>query len=498
MKKSFYCITMCIMIVFIGAGNIVAAGQSEAQKAATSTPMSSGTAKYVFLFIGDGMAMAQINSAEIYTTAVSSKDINIKKLGFTQFPVQGLTTTYDAGTFITDSASAATAIATGHKTLSGIVNMDPTKTIWYKTIAEYAHDSGKKVGIVSSVSLDHATPACFYAKAPSRGNMYDIAMQIPVSNFEFFGGGGFVEPKGKSKDKTSIYDLFKDNGYTVVNDPAAFKSLKAGASKIIAVNNVLQDSNAMPYDNDRAANDLSLSDYTSKAIELLDNPKGFFIMVEGGKVDWACHANDAASSISDVLAFDKAVSEAVSFAKKHPAETLIIVTGDHETGGMSIGFAGTQYTTFFDRIANQKGSYVKFNSTILEPYKSTHTFANAKLADILAEVEKFFGIKYSELSDAEKDLLERSFIRSMKGDVEKVKQEDIYLLYGGYEPLTVTLTHMVNSRAGIGWTTYSHTGVPVSTFASGAGQDLFYGYYDNTDLFGKLMGVMGLQQIAMN
>ena len=149
-------------------------------------PKGAKPAKYVFLFIGDGMAMPQISSAEVYSTARASKDIAFKKLGFSQFPVSGLTTTYDAKTFITDSASAGTAIASGNKTESGVVNMDVSKTTKFKTIAEYAHEKGKKVGIITSVSLDHATPACFYAKEPSRGNYYNIAVQLANSPVRVF------------------------------------------------------------------------------------------------------------------------------------------------------------------------------------------------------------------------------------------------------------------------------------------------------------------------
>jgi alkaline phosphatase len=244
---------------------------------------------------------------------------------------------------------------------------------------------------------------------------------------------------------------------------------------------------------DRGKDDLSLADYTRKGIELLNNPKGFFMVVEGGKIDWACHANDASAAIKDTLAFDDAVIQAVQFADAHPTETLIVVTGDHETGGMTIGFSGTKYSTFFDKIALQKGSYIAFNDEILTPYKKNHSKDNAKLEDMLTDVEKYFGIKYQELNDSDKEMLDRAFRRSLGGEVERVAQENIYNLYGTYEPFTVALTHILNQQAGIGWTSYSHTGVPVATFARGIGRNLFSGYYDNTDIFRKLGKAMALQ-----
>jgi len=452
-----------------------------------------GNVKYMFLFIGDGVAMPQISSAEVFSTARSSKDITVKRLGFSQFPVTGLATTYDAGTFITDSASAGTAIASGRKTLSGVINMDVGKTQKFKTIAEYAHDAGMKVGIVSSVTLNHATPASFYAKVPSRSEYYDIAVQLAKSNFEYYAGGSILQRKGKNNDQQDVVDIAKANGFTYVDTNAGFNALKSGAGKVIAISPVLQDDGAMKYEIDRKPGELSLADYTKKGIELLDNPKGFFMMVEGGKVDWACHANDAGAAIFDVLAMDTAINVALEFAKNHPRETLIVVTGDHETGGMTLGFAGTQYDTFFNKVALQKRSYVAFDEEVLKPYKAKTGKDKAQLADLLPAIKESFGIDYNSLSSVQKEQVEFAFQRSMGNEQVRSFAEDQFLLYGGYEPLTVKLTQVMNQTAGIGWTSYAHTGVPVPVFASGANQELFSGYFDNTDLFRKLASVMNLK-----
>ena len=451
-------------------------------------------AKYVFLFIGDGMSIAQVSAAEVYSRAMAGKEPGFAKLGFTQFPAQGLTTTYDSSSIITDSASAGTAMATGHKTLSGVINMDPGKTVKYKTVAEFARDLGWKIGVVTNVSLDHATPASFYAKVASRGDMYDIAVQLGQSGFDYFGGGGLAQPKGKKGDQVDALELARQKGYKVVDRPEAFRALKPAAGlKLIAINQTLQDSSAMPYEIDRQPEDLALADYVAKGIELLFNPKGFFFAVESGKIDWACHANDAAASIGDTLAFDRAIASAVEFQKKYPKDTLIVVTGDHETGGMSIGFAGTKYTTSFDRISLQKGSYVAFDSRVLNPYKDGRTAADADFNVMIPAIKEWFGIEFATLEKSDQELLQRSFLRSMKGEVERAVQESVYLLYGGYEPFTVTLTHLANQAAGVGWTTYSHTGVPVPTYALGIGQRQFDGYYDNTDIFRKLAALMGIK-----
>jgi alkaline phosphatase len=472
-----------------GAQDPAAVAQQQAAVPAAVKP-----AKYVFFFIGDGLAMPQIGATEAFANAMASKDVAIKRLGFSQFPVTGLATTYDAGSLITDSASAGTAFSTGNKTLSGVINMDVSKTKSYKTIAEYAKESGRKVGVVSSVSLDHATPAAMYAKVPSRGDMYNIAVQLSKSNFDYFGGGGLVQPTGKNKDQPDVLGLIKAAGYKYVNSKADFDALKPGAGKVVAVNATLQDSFSMPYEIDRKADDLSLADYTRKGIELLsDGPNGFFMAVEGGKIDWACHANDAASAIRDTLAFDAAVMEAVKFAEKHPGETLIVVTGDHETGGMTMGFAGTQYSTFFDKIAPQKMSYIAFDTTVLKPYKASTPKDKASLLDLAPAIKDAFGIEASALNQIQMEQVERAFKRSMGNEVERTIKEEEYLMYGGYEPLTVKITQLLNQTAGIGWTSYSHTGVPVPMFAKGAQQELFAGYYDNTDIFKKLAQAMEIK-----
>ena len=452
---------------------------------------SVGQAKYVFLFIGDGMAMTQINSAEVFSAARASSDINIMQLGFTQFPVVGLTTTHDAGTFITDSASAGTALATGNKTLSGVINMDPGRTQHFKTLAEYAKDSGRKTGIVTTVTLNHATPASFYGSVPSRGDLYDLAVQLANSNVDYFAGGAIAQRRGKNNDQRDAVEIAKANGFTYIDTRAGFDALKPGAGKVIKVNAVLQDSEAMPYDIDRKPGDLSLADLTRKGIELLDNPGGFFMMVEAGKIDWAGHANDAGANIHDVLALDAAIGAALEFAKKHPNQTLIVVTGDHETGGMTIGFAGTQYDTFFDKVALQTRSYVAFDEEVLKPYKAASS--NKNLTDLLPAIKESFGIDFNSLSAVQKQQIEFAFQRSMGNEQVRSFAEDRYLLYGGYEPLTVKLTQIMNQTAGIGWTSYAHTGVPVTTFAFGIHQEIFGGYYDNTDIFFKLASAMNLK-----
>ncbi len=489
---------------------------SDTEDFLTVEALPGANAKYIFLFIGDGMGLAQRNAAEIYL--ISTKDDaspESVKLTMNSFPAQGMSTTYAADRIITGSAAAATALATGYKTNIGVISMDPMKTKNYKTMAEMARDQGMKVGIVSSVSIDHATPAGFYAHQPSRNYYYEIGIDLANSDFDYFGGGGLKKPRGSKGDQPDAIELAKANGYTVVNSRAEFDRLSPGVGKVLAIDSFLDRSKALYYEIDRDSEMISLAEYTRKGIELLDNPNGFFMMVEGGKIDWACHANDATSAILDTLAFDEAINEAVKFYKAHPRETLIVVTGDHECGGMTIGFAGTKYGSFFEKIQHQQMSYIGFGK-IVQEYKETHTSDNAKFEDMIPMIQDSFGLLVlseaerteleakadkSEsaqqklgmaLADYEIQMLKDAFQMSMMEREVRSKDDQTYLIYGGYEPITVALTHILNQKAGIGWTSYSHTAVPVPVSALGVGSSTFNGYYDNTDIAKKIMFIGGL------
>ena len=446
-------------------------------------------AKYVFFFIGDGMAMPQINSAEIFKGAEESTDrMNKGKLAFASLPYQGMQTTHAANTFITESAAAGTALATGHKTNNDVLGMDPTKTIKYTSMAELAKAKGMKVGIVSSVSLDHATPAAFYAHESTRKNYYEIATAMINSDFDYFAGGGLLAPTGSKKDRANVLELAGQKGYTVIHSNDEILNLQPTGQKVIAICPNLAAEEAMAYDIDRK-DQLSLQDLTRKGIEMLDNPNGFFMMVEGGKIDWACHANDAGTTIHDVLAFDNAIKEALKFYAKHPDETLIVITGDHETGGMTIGFAGTGYETFFSKIKQQTVSFENFDKEI-QLYRQNVDPEYASLSDWIPYLTNQIGLP--DLNDYDKSRLETALAATMNDPKKRSNDENSKLLYGSYEPFSVTATHILNQKAGIGWTTYAHTGVAVPVFAQGVGGAAFQGYYDNTDVAKKIMNIMNV------
>ncbi len=494
-----------------------AAGDSGTAQAGTAvTPLSSVSEtvkapKYVFLFIGDGMSYPQFQSASDYLGAMADPDYAKAQpslddnqgaildgpvaLNFMGFDVAGSAVTYDSNSFAPDSASTATSIATGYKTYSGSINVDETATKTYETITEKVHDQlGMKVGVISSVNLNHATPAAFYAHQASRSSYYEIGLELIESGFEYFAGGGLLKPTGSDKDKEDLYALAQKAGYNVVKTQAEAEKVTSGP--VILIDQYLADSDAMAYELDRTDAMWSLADYVEKGIQVLDNDKGFFMMCEGGKIDWACHANDAASTIHDTLALADAVQVAIDFAKDHADETLILVTGDHETGGLTIGFAGTDYDTYLSQLNGQKISYAKFDSDYVAKYKEN----KSSFDTVLADIQQLFGLKVKGeagdrlvLTDYELGLLKTAYEKSVNEKATGMAGQAEYVAYGTYEPLSVTITHILNNKSGVSFTSYSHTGLPVAVFADGVNADQFAGYFDNTDIYDKLASMLAVK-----
>ncbi len=499
------------------------AADTKTQEAENTVP------KYIFLFIGDGMSYPQIQLTNYYQNAASGNDsVTVdgeektvlksgNSLAMMNLEVTGSAQTYDSTSFAPDSASTATSIATGHKTWSGSINVSEDFSKEYETIAEKLKaQKNYKIGILSSVNLNHATPAAFYAHQASRNSYYEIGLELIDSGFDYFAGGGLKKTTGSDGDKTDLYELAAEAGYKVVKTQAEAEALTAEDGKAIVIDEHLADSDAMAYEVDRSADEWALADYVEKGIEVLENDNGFFMMVEGGKIDWACHANDAVSTISDTIALDNAVEKAVEFYEKHPDETLILVTGDHETGGLTIGYAGTDYDTFLTNFDNQKISYAKFDSDYVAAYKENQTDFDT----VMKDVTELFGLTAPTDESAEKTeqkdsadlhpesentgalemtayeygLLKAAYDETMSrtGEESEFSQEE-YVLYGSYEPLTVTITHILNNKSGINFGSYAHTGLPVEVLVSGVGAEKFEGYYDNTEIYQKLAKLTGVE-----
>lgn len=433
-------------------------------------------AKYVFYFIGDGMGVNQVNGTEMYLAELEGR-IGIKPLLFTTFPVAGMATTFSATNSVTDSSAAGTALSTGEKTYNGAIGMDDNKNV-LQTVAEKAKKAGKKVGVTTSVSVDHATPAAFYAHQPNRSMYYEIALDLPKAGFDFYAGGGFLKPTttADKKEAPSIFPIFEENGYTIARGLDEYKSKAAQADKMILIQKEGAEPSCLPYAIDRKEGDLTLAEITESAISFLTKgkDKGFFLMVEGGKIDWACHSNDPATTFNEVVDMDNAVRVAYEFYKKHPKETLIVITADHETGGLGLGTA--KYELQLKSLVNQKESQEVLSRSITDLRKMNRPVSWEEVKSLLAEKMGFW--KELPLTWEQEKMLRDEYEESF------VKKHVVFeqSLYSKTEPLAAAARKVMSQIAMVGWTSGNHTAGYVPVYAIGAGSNLFMGKMDNTEI----------------
>ena len=428
--------------------------------------------KYIILFIGDGMSTPQRMMAEEFSRKTGKGELVIN-----HFPFHASTRTVSTSSLVTDSAAAGTAIACGTKTANGRIGVTPDGRTRFESVAELAKKKNYKVGIVTTVTINHATPASFYGHRISRSQYYELGLDLVNSNFDYFAGGGVAFPAGKPAPKgaplpnlPNIYDLAAKKGYKVLKDKKAFMALKPGSGKILYSG----APGRIPAAIDAGKEDITLAELTAKGLELLKNDKGFFLMVEGGTIDSYGHGNEAASNLREVLALDDAVKVAVKFMEKHPEDTLIVVTGDHETGGMSMGFAGSGYAMYMERLALQKVSIGKFARLLKDARQAKKDFS---YADAQKMITKYFGLQFTgdlkkepmALSSEQKKALEAAFKKNR---------------------LPGALKTVMNQKAGIGWTTGAHTALPVLTTSTGVQAKRFSGFIDNTDIAKTLKSLL--------
>lgn len=440
--------------------------------------VANGQAKYVFYFIGDGMGVNQVNGTEMYRAELQDGRIGVEPLLFTQFPVGTMASTFSATNSVTDSSAAGTALATGSKTYNGSIGLDDQKNK-LESVAERAKKSGKKVGIATSVSIDHATPAAFYAHQKDRNMYYEIATDLPKAGFDFYAGAGFLKPTTThdKKEAPSIFPLFEEAGYTLARGYKDFKAKAPQAQKIILIQEEGADKGSLPYAIDRKEGDLTLAQITESAIDFLTKGKnqGFFLMVEGGKIDWACHGNDAATVFNEVMDMDAAIRVAYEFYKKHPKETLIVVTADHETGGMALGTG--KYELHLKALQHQKNSTDQLSKRITDLRKTKNNKVTWEDMKTLLGKEMGFWKELPISWEQEKKLrdeFERSFSKKNVAFEES--------MYSKNEPLAARAKEVMDEIAMVGWTSGGHSAGYVPVFAIGAGSQLFGGKIDNTEI----------------
>ncbi len=459
--------------------------------AALAAGLHAAAPKYVFMFIGDGMGMPQRMVAEDF-----SRRSGRGPLAMNALPYQGLTRTASADQLITDSAAAATSIACGVKANNCALGVTPDGRR-VESVAELAKRKGMKVGIITTVTIVHATPAAFYAHRKNRGESYRIALDLVGSGFDFFAGGGVYNKYDDKKDaqyRGNVFDLAREAGYTVVREKEPFLALKPGAGKVWGV---FADE-GLDFEIDDQSRYPTLKEMVAKGVELLDGPDGFFMMAEGGKVDYAAHANDAATTLKDIIAMDDAVKVAHAFAQRHPDETLIIVTGDHETGGLAMGFVGTGSKFHIQLLARQKCSTETFMKRIHGmlvkdpdmPFEAVKPLVTENFGLIFdPAAAKTPDDRLLILSEPEIKELEAAFLADVafvKAKKQETRKHDVRRR----QKFAATAKRLLGNHVGVGWSSGAHTALPTTTTAQGVGAEKFIGLMENSDIGRRLKEIL--------
>ncbi len=435
-----------LVMLLIAAGMAILSGAAEntPERAPAPPPL-----KYIFYFIGDGMGFEHLAMTRDTGKAVAAT------AALDALPWRGTARTGNVEGTTTDSAAAGTALACGVKTRNGRVAMLPDGT-YVDSIAKLAKFQGRAVAIITSDALNGATPSAFYAHSDSRKKYDEIARWLPVCTFDYLAGSRFT---AGDETRAEVEQALRDVDYTLTTTREELQKLSPEDLPVVAThkweNYAADISNPAEFPR--------LADYTGKAIELLsDHPAGFLIVVEGARIDWGAHANDAVATIGEVREFNAAVTKALDFFYAHPEETLIVVTADHNTGAPQL--AGPISPDLLkDRRTHQ------FYAKVL---KASPT-ADADIRELLAELQQEVG------EEAEKKALEQ-LIASGKKELPNAAR------------ITAFQQARRDREFGIRWTTRGHAPAPVPVMAIGPGAETFSGTYENTEIPRKISRLMGI------
>lgn len=425
------------------------------------------------------MGSNQVLGAEMYRSALQGEPLGRVQTLMTTFPYSGSASSYSKSNGITDSAAAGTCLATGQKTKNGMLGLGSDSTR-LTTIAEELKAQGWGVGIMTTVAIDHATPGAFYGHVKKRSMYYEIGQQLSESGFDFFGGAGFHYPQGKKdNEKINLYRLAEERGYTVVHGIEEAASFQDSAiSKMILVQ-ATDDQGSKHGDNlsyaiDRKEGDLTLRQIVSTAIPFLAaRHERFFMMVEGGMIDYACHGDDAATAFGEVWDMDEAMREAYAFYEQHPDETLIIVTADHETGGLALG--NSDYTLHLDLLQHQQCSAWILSDLFSQLFKE-------KQKPGWEDVKRIYREQLGFWDKVEITTSEEAELKTLYKSARAKKSKDTKTMYKTINALGDAGIALLNKKAHVGWTTRAHSAHVVPIFAIGPGAEIFSGWHDNTEI----------------
>ena len=441
--------------------------------------------KYVFYFIGDGMCFNHILGTEQYNTEKAGAKETLR-LNFTQFETRNFVTNYSASHLVTDSAAAGTALATGSKTGNAHIGVD-IEGNELRSLADVASEQGYKVGLVTNVGINHATPSCFYGHTADRFGFPKLVDDYIASDVAFIAGStimdmksGPQDPKYKPITTAELAERVRNAGILLTNNAEEAGNVKGERVALVAND---KENKHVPYVIDRKGGELTLLDCSRAAIKYLSNnaKDGFFLMIEGGKLDYAAHEQDAVTTFYEVNEFAQTVELALEFAKQHPDETLIVVTSDHETGGMSLGW--DHYEIRMNVLMEQKASAIELTKII----QQMRAEGKRNWNDYKKVITENFGLW--------------SLVPVSKEDEAQLKHDfyNIFMKYGPMvdglynksEFLVYDAIRILNKAASIDWTSLYHTGMYTPLFVNGEGEELFLDCRDQTDIpktIAKLMG----------
>ena len=448
--------------------------------------LSAKTPKYIFYCIGDGMSFAHVMATQLFYENGNYEDGN-ESLVFLDFPVRSAIRTYANNSLITCSAAAGTALATGHKTNLAHIGIGPDKQP-LTSVAKQLRDKGYAIGIITSGQLDDATPAAFYA-GQMRNDTYQIGKEGAASQFDFLAGSTLMKPfNRRDPSQPYIYDYYRQKGYTVCRGPEGYNS-KKNADKILLVDTDTTLKKWLPYVIEREPGKLGLEFMVQAGIEKLykkKNKKGFFMMIEGASIDHASHPRDIATAIKETIEFDRSVRLAYEFYKKHPDETLIIVTADHETGGLTIGET-TTHPFNWEYVNYQKMSKESLSKLFQKMRETGEIDTWEKTKKILAENTGLWD--KIPVNAGEEAQLMQCYYETI---VKKSSKQEI-TLYAKSEPLVADAIALLNKKIGVGWTSFSHTGGFVPFYAIGCQARQFGALNDNIEIPNTIRKIMKIK-----
>lgn len=449
---------------------------------ATMLTSAWASAKYIFFFIGDGMGIAHVTNSQLYNKHVLNND---KPLVMTTFPVMSMQTTHSASSDVTDSAAAGTALATGYKTINGMLGVTPD-TVPVPSVAKKLFDDGYGVGIVTSVAIDDATPGAFYTHVANRSQYYDTGRQLAESGYQYFAGAALRGTKDKNGNENDLVDYIRSKGVSVYY---GLDNVDTTADRMLILSPFHEESNNdIGFTVDSIPGALTLPQIAQAGLDqmLRTSPDKFFMMIEGGNIDHAGHANDGGTILREVINFDQTIRMAYDFYLQHPDETLILVTADHETGGMSVGCQTTGYSTQLQNAAGQKVSKERFNIFCHNLLRTRDNYTWADMQQYLAD-NLGFGTAV-KLTDSETEQLHDMFTTVFE---KRAAGEDRKTLYVSFNAFADKVYDILNSKAGMGWTSGCHTGSPVPVYAVGVGSENFVRMVDNTDIPNLILKAAG-------